>query len=96
MDDKMREKWTGKYRSMIDIIEGFCEINERYKEWLTFQDTVRMIRDLPDADVVEHRRGEWVTLPNGNTQCSECGKEMQFGAINYCGNCGADMGGSDK
>ena len=37
--------------------------------------------------------GKWIVKENGNCECSVCGREMQFGFINYCGNCGAYMKG---
>ena len=61
----------------------------------------RNIKQLPVADVVEVRHGEWIS--NGLTQdyvCSECSgmapvdcEKEDFYESNYCPNCGADMRG---
>ncbi len=48
---------------------------------------------FPTADVVERKRGEWVSL-NGWITCSECGCEPPNETnieSDFCPNCGADM-----
>ena len=54
--------------------------------------TVQILKDIPDADVVERKRGEWVRRGN-EMKCCKC----QFiyysnhDDFNFCPNCGADM-----
>lgn len=43
----------------------------------------------PSGEII----GKWIVKENGNCECSVCGREMQLGFINYCGNCGAYMKG---
>lgn len=59
---------------------------------------IKTITNIPTADVVEVKHGEWLECPNGlNTYCSVCKKA--FGTIYdidikpYCPNCGAKMDG---
>ena len=69
----------------------------------------RAMYDLPSADVVERKSGEWIHSPNGIDRnfiwwvCSECGHKIfsetekdrrEFHA--FCGRCGADMRGKDN
>lgn len=58
---------------------------------------IRIIMELPTADVVERKKGEWLFNPSEaiemmftKPKCSECGFESADGG-NYCPNCGADM-----
>ena len=55
-----------------------------------------ILHTAPSADVVEVRHGEWVVKANGNNECSICGREKQNGWVNFCGFCGAKMGGIGK
>ena len=103
MEDSTREMWTGRYRSMLDIIEGFYKLSEGFLERKTIFKVMEMIRDLPDADVVERKRGKWIVwfselYPADSTQeCSVCHAEQFIGGDdNFCPNCGADMRGNDE
>lgn len=63
------------------------------------------ILDIPAADVVERRKGEWEKIPPYNQsywKCSCCGKENKYAYKDgdatiyelqdfFCPNCGADM-----
>ena len=60
------------------------------------------LKRLPAADVVEHKRGEWIPLKgmqppelHGKHYCSNCDYILHLslngGVYNYCPNCGADM-----
>lgn len=54
--------------------------------------------DAPTADVVERKKGEWVSL-NGWITCSKCGCEPPNETnieSDFCPNCGADMRGEEK
>ena len=49
---------------------------------------------LVDIEVIEPKRGEWISLHNGKWKCSECRIEVLIYAKgNFCPNCGADMRG---
>lgn len=48
--------------------------------------------DFEDVPNCIEMRGEWI-YGNGNGECSVCGQEKQDGWDNYCGYCGAKMGG---
>ena len=53
---------------------------------------------LVDIEVIEPKRGKWISKHNGYWTCSECGLSFLFYAKgNYCPNCGARMkGASDE
>ena len=56
----------------------------------------KAIDEQPTADVLEVKHGRWEDVehaPNGllYATCSVCGKRQTVEAVNYCGNCGADM-----
>lgn len=59
------------------------------------------VNDIPAADVVERKRGEWVSPFGIGCVCNRCGYDIQEHGIdvrvdgepNYCPNCGADMRG---
>ena len=70
-----------------------------------------IIATLPSADVVEHKRGEWIdkgwtgdwqfeTDGRGNCwheyECSECGFRNKGNRNNFCPNCGANMRESNQ
>ena len=60
---------------------------------------VDVIEELPTADVVEVRRGEWKGKPiagYSNIRCSVCNAVFlsQTGNWQYCPNCGAKNGDS--
>lgn len=56
------------------------------------------IEELPAADVVERKRGEWVTVTYDvegwgemfDEKCSVCGF-VEYYRHNFCPHCGADM-----
>ena len=54
-----------------------------------------LLSNIPSADVVERKRGEWVYEFGKGAHCSICGKGCVWN-FNYCPNCGADMRGNDK
>lgn len=52
---------------------------------------------LVDIEVIEPKRGEWISLHNGKWKCSECEIEVLIYAKgNFCPNCGARMKGADN
>lgn len=67
--------------------------------------TIRMVKAIPAADVVEVRHGEWIKKEDGHYVCSECGRTRPYDestyaienwACNYCHWCGAKMDGKDE
>ena len=67
-----------------------------YNDSLTSQTyETKKLKDFSTVDVVERKRGEWVSL-NGWITCSECGSEPPNETnieSDFCPNCGADMRG---
>ena len=63
-----------------------------------FKKVCKAINDLPSADVVERKRGEWIDAGQYPFDaCSLCGCNVDsYEEYNYCPNCGADMRGKDK
>ena len=62
------------------------------------------INEVPTADVVEVRHGEWIVITEErdtifgkaklqHKECSVCGYPMGVCGSIYCGNCGAKMDG---
>jgi hypothetical protein len=64
-------------------------------------DTVRKVKHIPAADVVEVRYGRWIEDACGAIWCSNCSHteescEQKMFHYRYCPNCGAKMdGGAD-
>ena len=59
------------------------------------------IDELPRADVVEVRHGEWKLHPDGSGTCSCCNRTQKSvwdydNAQNFCGHCGAKMEGERR
>lgn len=67
--------------------------------WTTLNAVEVSLQNVPAADVVEVRHGEWVKpTPCSQEYCSQCGltPKMVFGMLpNYCPHCGAKMDGKD-
>ena len=63
---------------------------------------IRVIEDLPTADVRENVHGEWIRIYSGNYKCSSCGdwwgwdgdgENEMIQDFKYCPNCGSRMKG---
>lgn len=52
------------------------------------------VNEIPAADVVDVRHGEWINGVTGYT-CSVCDKQEPTKRFLYCPNCGAKMDGKD-
>ena len=73
----------------------YCD-NQEDKEY-----SASLIDEIPTADVVERRKGDWIVIMNEPTItfdeciCSECGTVEYFNKgwkkFNFCPNCGAQM-----
>lgn len=89
-----------KREDAIDIADTLIMIEDGYRNR---NYGVRLyeqkLKELPSADVVEHKRGHWILSQDERYEyctCSECGYEngenwMIGSEIPFCANCGADM-----
>ena len=66
--------------------------------WIRYKLFENVIDDIPSADVVERKRGEWILTPYTDSgspihECSVCthGVSGDLKVRNFCPNCGADM-----
>jgi formylmethanofuran dehydrogenase subunit E len=74
-----------------------------YSQMIEKKFVLNAIDNMPSADVVEVKHGEWKEEPsifpnNPFVRCSECGEEALLdengvAKSNFCPNCGADMRG---
>ena len=93
------------------IVYDIKENKEIPKNYGTLLDIIRLIRNLPTADVAEVKRGEWAAYPDEYEICatefvcscckqsfasSELTDEQFFDMMKYCPNCGADMRGDKR
>ena len=66
---------------------------------LVYQDAAERIRlwidEIPAADVVERKRGEWIHRTGNKDECSNCSEryyqDLKEPFMRYCPNCGAQM-----
>ena len=68
------------------------------KHNIPFSELVDTFAEIPSADVVEVKRGEWKVDETHDYEpyCSLCGHEPIAGEkYNYCPDCGADMRGNE-
>lgn len=85
----------GRY---VDAATTAEMISERHN--IDLADLVDTFAEIPSADVVEVRHGEWLTdTEKGDKYCSECGTGARWDSIGrefllttYCHHCGARMG----
>lgn len=70
-------------------------------EWILHEVVPNSIREIPAADVVEVRHGEWKFNKDGSGTCNQCGFTQKNvwdydRWQNYCGVCGAKMDGKGE
>lgn len=66
-------------------------------------DVLEYIEAQPTADVVERKKGKWITDKYGNVVCSECGwcapqimtgcianRHLDYDKSDFCWHCGSD------
>lgn len=63
------------------------------QNFISFDDLLWMISEIPTIDAVPVVRGEWLRQDETFTRfmCSQCGSKNHAGYENFCPNCGADM-----
>ena len=92
-----------KRSKAIDIYKPYTDRGLK----VPVENIISNLEDLPSADVVERKRGEWIYSPvihtlkfEGETaeleekrwKCSECGYTEELDSPpNFCGYCGASM-----
>ena len=78
----------------------YIDADKARRELITLGDLIgaKYIDNIPSADVVERRRGEWILTPYTDSgspihECSVCthGVSGDLKVRNFCPNCGADM-----
>ena len=83
----------------IDAVIAAEKISENHN--IPLSELVDTFAEIPSADVVESKRGEWIKLPSngiGNTaECSVCHDSVYgYESCNFCPNCGANMRGDNR
>ena len=91
----MREKQFIERGGLINRFEENLKYQEDNKHWEVARGirvAINAIRNLPAADVVEVRHGEWIRHKENclYNRCSICSYE-HCREDNYCPNCGARM-----
>lgn len=81
----------------INAVIAAEKISEKHN--IQLYELVDTFAEIPSADVVESKRGEWKVDETHDYEpyCSLCGHEPIAGEkYNYCPNCGADMRGDKR
>lgn len=87
----------GALLNFLNAIYEECRLNNDGATSDLVFDVIRHVEDLPAADVVEVRHGEWVRHKENclYNKCSICSYE-HCREDKYCPNCGAKMDGDRK
>jgi transcription elongation factor Elf1 len=87
-----------------DAIKAIDELPNAYNGWSDAYDKAYIIGTLEELPSADRPRGEWIDLNDewgfeGTFKCSACGElwslidgTPQDNGMNFCPNCGADMG----
>lgn len=81
----------------IDAVIAAKKISEKHN--ISLSELVDTFAEMPSADVVEVKRGEWKVDETHDYEpyCSLCGHEPIAGEkYNYCPDCGAEMMGDSQ
>lgn len=100
--DYANQEVTAAFYYPQDAQEQRKRDEQAYREKWTFVKQVMI--DMPSADVTEVRHGRWVKgdemadyprvpYKSWEIYCSCCGEIKEQGHDNFCGNCGAKIGG---
>ena len=80
---------------LIEAVKCAEVISEKFN--IPLADLVDVFAEIPTADVVEVKRGEWLNIVfTQRYRCSLCGNEIYFGKDKFCSECGAKMDGTLK
>ena len=66
------------------------------KRNMTKNIAINEIKNIPTADVVEVKRGEWILYKPKHYKCSVCDNKVGGVISNYCNYCGAKMDGGKE
>lgn len=79
----------------VEVVNSAEIISEKLN--IPLADLVDVFAEIPTADVVEVKRGEWLNIIfTQRYRCSLCGNEIYFGKDKFCSECGAKMDGTPK
>lgn len=80
---------------LIEAVKCAEIISEKLN--IPLADLVDVFAEIPTAEVVEVKRGEWLNIAfTQRYRCSLCGNEIYFGKDKFCSECGAKMDGISK
>ena len=91
-----------EYISREDVIKKIAEVQDKATtgvEDVTYYRAIKIIRDMPIADVQSVKRGKWTLDAKYHIRCSLCHVECLRDDIGititsaYCPSCGAKMKG---
>ena len=90
----MHKEYIEREKLMAEL-QKKVELSHNAMRAVIEEDFEDIINDMPAADVVEVRHGQWIDGKCGHYQiCSECKQIADFD-FDYCPNCGAKMDGKD-
>lgn len=80
---------------LIEAVKCADIISEKFN--IPLADLVDVFAEIPTAEVVEVKQGEWLNIAfTQRYRCSLCGNETYFGKDKFCSECGAKMDGTPK
>lgn len=80
---------------LVEAVKCAEIISEKFN--IPLAGLVDVFAEIPTADVVEVKRGEWLNIIfTQRYECSLCGNEIYFGKDKFCSECGAKMDGTSK
>ena len=80
---------------LIEAVKCGEIVSEKFN--IPLADLVDVFAEIPAADVVEVKRGEWLNIVSTQRyKCSLCGNEIYFGKDKFCNECGARMDDTPK
>ena len=77
---------------LIEAVKCADIISEKFN--IPLADLVDVFAEIPTAEVVEVKQGEWLNIAfTQRYRCSLCGNEIYFGKDKFCSECGEKMDG---
>ena len=89
-----RDAIKTRLESWQKIIKDKYGIEDEYVRCL--DNAIFIVEDVPTADVVEQKHGQWIHRTGNDNECSNCGfqyYDAKYRFYNYCPNCCARMDG---